>query len=413
MSYYGPAFANIQSGWYMNTSDPNYAADRNLIKAVWDSSCDEIIRKYVSLYGTFFTAFDEDILVEVERATGTTLKDHVRYYMYFFATRAWEMEDTKRQWLLSHREMACRSYRCTTCESTNHLEEAHPELIRRHGVDLRVCRTCDYVLRRYDGLGQDVLQHAPSLMRSLAETRLCELCRHSFDLQGHTFTYASSGSKFVDLLYPNLFARVCPRCFEGAFRDYRRGGRQTHLAHLYELFLLTGRVPTQDFDSLFYSCRDHDSILRLIELLKRTRTPWGYAEEFGSFFAALVASGILPEGSKKMMIGTMVLAKDGHVCLSIPEKEVDDFLCDHNVAHDKEVRYPDCNFRCDWEVFAGRDRRVFIEYFGLMGNPDYARRAHEKIALAGSVGIELVALYPDTDWVTILSDRFRLTTACS
>ena len=129
------------------------------------------------------------------------------------------------------------------------------------------------VLRRYDGFGQDVLQHAPSLMRSLAETRLCELCQHSFDLQGHTFTYASSGSKFVDLLYPNLFARVCPRCFEGPFRDYRRGGRQTHLARLYELFLLTGRVPTQDFDSLFYSCRDHDSILRLIELLKRTRTP--------------------------------------------------------------------------------------------------------------------------------------------
>jgi hypothetical protein len=413
MSYYGPAFANIQSGWYMNTSDLNYAADRDRIKAVWNSSCDEIIRKYMSLYGTFFTAFDEDILVEVERATGTTLKDRVRYYMYFFATRAWAMEDTKRQWLLSHREMECRSYQCATCESNNHLVDAHPELIRRHGVDLRVCQTCDYVLRRYNGLGQDVLQHVPSLMRSLAETRLCELCRHSFGLEGHTFTYASSGAKFVDLLYPNLFAQVCPRCFEGAFRDYRRGGRKAHLARLYELFLLTGKVPTQDFDSLFYSCRDHDSILRLIELLKRARTPRGYAEEFDSFFGALVASGILPVGSKKMMIGTMVLAKDGHVCLSIPEKEIDDFLCDHSLAHDKEVRYPDCNFRCDWEVFAGRERRMFIEYFGLMGNPDYAQRAHEKIALAERVGIELVPLYPDTNWVTILSDRFGLTTACS
>src|SRR5207253_1529269 len=159
----------------------------------------------------------------------------------------------------------------------------------------------------YTGLGQDVMQHAPSLMRSLAETRRCELCQHSFDLQVHTFTYASSGAKFVDLFYPNLFAQICPRCFKDAFSDYRRGGRQTHLARLYELFLLTGRLPTQDFDSLFYSCRDHDSILRLIELLKKMRTPRGYAEEFGSFFGALVASGILPDGSKKMMIGTMLL----------------------------------------------------------------------------------------------------------
>jgi hypothetical protein len=232
----------------------------------------------------------------------------------------------------------------------------------------------------------------PPLMRSLEETRRCELYWRSFDLRGRTFTYASSGSKFVDLLYPNLFARVGPRCVADAFRAYQGGGRQTHLARLYDLFLLTGRVPIQDFDSLFYACRDHDRILRLIKLLKRTRTPRGYAEEFGSFFAALVAAGILPKGSKKMMIGTMVLAKDGHVCLSIPEKEMDDFLSDYHVAHDKEVRYPEYNFRCDWEVFTGRDRRVFIEYFGLMGNPDYARRAHEKIALAGSVGIELVAL---------------------
>jgi hypothetical protein len=410
MSYYGPAFANIQSGWYRSTSDPNYADDRDRINAVWDSSCDEIIRKYVSRYGTFFTAYDEDILMEVERASATNLKGRVRYYMYFFATRAWEMEDTRQQWLLSHRETECRSYRCATCESTIRLVDTHPELIRRYGIDLQVCRTCDYVLRRYDGLGQSVLAQVPALMRSLAEARPCELCRHSFDLQSHTFTYQSSGSKFVDLLYPNLFAQVCPKCFDGAFRDYRRGRSRAHLARLYELFLLTGRVPTQDFDALFYSCRDHDSILRLIELLKKTRTPHGYAEEFGSFFAALVASGILPDGSKKMMIGTMVLAKDGHLCLSIPEKEIDDFLCNHGLAHDKEASYPDCGFRCDWEVFAGRDRRVFIEYFGLMGNPDYAHRAHEKIALARSVGIELVPLYPDSDWMTILSDKFGLTT---
>lgn len=408
MSYYGPTFANIVSGWYRKTSDPNYAIDRARIDAVWNTTCDEIIRRYVSSYGTFFTAFEEDILHEIEDATTADLGG-IRYSGYYFATRAWEMQDTRQRWATSDIEARNHFYRCITCNNTVCLVDAHPDLIRRHGLDLHVCRPCDYVLRRYEGLGPSVLERVPSLMRSRPESRQCELCGNSFNLQSDSYAYQFSGSTTIDILYPNLFAQVCPRCLEKSLRDYKRGNGKTHLARLYDLFVFTGRVPTQDLGSLMYVCRERETILRFVDILKRTRSPSGFAEEFGSFFAALVASGILPDGSKKMLIGTMSLASDGHLCLSIPEKEIDDFLSNHGLAHDKEVLYPDRSLRCDWEVFSESNHRVFIEYFGLMSNRDYARRAHVKIELAKKAGIELVALYPDNDWESVLVDRFQLT----
>jgi hypothetical protein len=408
MSYYGPAFANIQSGWYRETSDPNYAGDRSRIDAVWCPACDEVIRRYVSTCGTFFTAFDKEMLQEVEAATGGNLAG-TRYHSYYFATRAWEMLDTKRLWLASDDEANRRVYRCATCEASVRLSDAHPDLIRRHGVNVKICQPCDYVLRRYESFGPPVLELVPALMRTRKEPRLCELCGDSFDLRCDSYAYQAAGTASVDVLYPNLFARVCPACSGCVLRDYRRGSAKTHLARLYRLFLLTGKVPTQDLGSLMYACRDTDSVLEVVRLLQKTRTPRGFTDEFGSFFGALVASGILPDGSRKMLIGTMVLAKDGHVCLSIPEKEIDDFLNDHGLAHDKEVQYPGCNLRCDWEVFAESNRRVFIEYFGMMGNRDYARRAQEKIDLARRAGIELVELYPEADWAGTLAGRFRST----
>ncbi|MGO9246565.1 MAG: hypothetical protein ACLP0A_02890 [Verrucomicrobiia bacterium] len=234
-------------------------------------------------------------------------------------------------------------------------------------------------------------------MAHVKGARVCDICATSFTLEQHIFTYHTFGGKFVDLLYPNLFANVCAVCFEKAFNDYRGGSPQERLTALYDLFLLIGKVPTKDFDNLFYLFRDKGSLVRLVTVLQRMRTPSGYSAEFGTFFAALVRAGVLPEGSKKMVIGTMTLSKDGHLCLSLPEKEIDDFLFLEGIPHSKEVHYPDSPLRTDWELF-GATARTFVEYFGLMTNPDYAARANEKIEIASAKGIDLIALFPDTDW---------------
>lgn len=94
----------------------------------------------------------------------------------------------------------------------------------------------------------------------------------------------------------------------------------------------------------------------------------------------------------------MCLAKDGHTCLSLTEKTIDDFLCDHGIPHTKEPSYPGSKYRADFEV-----KGSFIEYFGLAGEPSYDQRIKDKKALAKDAGINLVSIYPkdliNRDWL--------------
>ncbi len=54
MSYYGVTFAGINSGWYRNTKENTYLIGREIIDKIWSQKCDEILKKYVFKYGTFF-----------------------------------------------------------------------------------------------------------------------------------------------------------------------------------------------------------------------------------------------------------------------------------------------------------------------------------------------------------------------
>jgi hypothetical protein len=237
-------------------------------------------------------------------------------------------------------------------------------------------------------------------MSHLSVTRKCDICLVPFSLERHVFTYSSVGGA-GDLLYPNLYANICFGCFVKAFQDYKRGSVGTHAKRLYELFLLIGKVPTTNFDCLLYLFHDHETIVKYISLLQKMPSPPGYIREFGSLFAALVAAGVFPKGSKKMALGTMILASDGHLCLSMAEKEIDDFLANEGIEHKKEVNYPGSGYRTDWELF-GSGTRTFVEYFGLMSKTTYADRAKRKGDIASAHGIELIAVYPNTDWKSVI-----------
>jgi hypothetical protein len=85
----------------------------------------------------------------------------------------------------------------------------------------------------------------------------------------------------------------------------------------------------------------------------------------------------------------MVLAKDGHECLSLAEKTVDDLLFENGISHEKEPHYPGAMYRADWKiVISGKE--IYIELFGLDGQPNYMRRKTEKLLYAKQNGMELV-----------------------
>jgi hypothetical protein len=391
-SFYTPFWAGIENNWYKNSA----------IDAVWKPSYDNLVEELVKNRPPYIYPFAREILRVVDEENGTSFYKENANHDYYILNRAFQMPQTRSIWLDSIEREIAHVHICPICNKQNHVLHFHPDLIRQYGTNPPWCRDCNYLVRRYSkAWNEDTKERLKNLMSHVKEPRACDICTKTFSLEKDVFTYRTFNIKLVDVLYPNLFASICPTCFEKAFKDNKKGSRTTHLHHLYDLFLLIGKIPTQDFDSLFYLFTKQEPIVQFITLLQKMRTPAGYAEEFGSFFAALVESGVLPKGSKKMTIGTMVLAKDGHVCLSLVEKEIDDFLFENGINHEKEVYYPNSNYRTDWELF-GTDSRTFVEYFGLMSNSDYATKTSLKQAIAVESKINLISLFPETSWKDVL-----------
>ena len=164
------------------------------------------------------------------------------------------------------------------------------------------------------------------------------------------------------------------------------------LAYLRNLVRVLQRIPHQgygegmnDFKGLSYQERlDFLQILQLKPSTKHVK------KLFGTWLQALIDAGILEDDVRRTSRGIQCIAKDGHVCLSIGEKTIDDFLNANEIAHEKESYYPEGKYRMDFDV-----NGVFIEYFGLTGNSDYDKKTKEKQRLCKKYGIELISLFPN------------------
>lgn len=121
-----------------------------------------------------------------------------------------------------------------------------------------------------------------------------------------------------------------------------------------------------------------------------------YVNEFGFWLRVLILAGILEDGTQRTARGTRCLAEDGHPCLSLGEKAIDDWLSGHNISHEKEPSYPydsqlnPTGMRADWKA-----SEVLIEYAGLMGEPEYAAKMGLKRELCAKFGIPLVIIEPE------------------
>lgn len=129
---------------------------------------------------------------------------------------------------------------------------------------------------------------------------------------------------------------------------------------------------------------------------------------FGTWNKAIIAAGLEPNRSHdhRMYSRTKTKAKDGHVCDSISEAIIDNWLTQQHIPHDKNVAYPDTHHTVDWRLESG----TFVEYFGLAkDSPRYDREIVIKKELCRRHGIRLVEVYPhDLYPVTKLHDKFML-----
>lgn len=409
MSYYAPSFGNVEARWY---SDEKF-------DATWTPECDALLDEYSDRYAPFLLAyiprFQKEVLARLK------IKLTSQNIDYAVLTKAANNPRILERWKSRHSELEGVVRECLFCDVEFGVLDAHPNVIRNCGMEVRWCRGCNYSFWRYASVWSEDLEARVRRAKMTAhEKRKCQWCSRGYNLLKHFYSSRSfadqgmvlttvighedfaAGHAGVDFLYPNLYTSVCPECFAKCFHPAKTWEHSEILTAIRQLGEMIGKVPTQDFDSYMYLFSTQESVAAFINLMHRLPSPEEIKERFGSFFGGIARSGLLPDGAKRMKIGTMVEADDGDICFSLPERDIDNWLFAQGIRHRKEVKYPDSDLRCDWELL-GYSQRVFVEYFGLMNQAAYAEKARIKNELASRAGIRLIEIFPETDWKSQLA----------
>lgn len=115
------------------------------------------------------------------------------------------------------------------------------------------------------------------------------------------------------------------------------------------------------------------------------------AKLFGTWNKTLIAAGLVPNRShdNRMYRRVVAKARDGHLCDSISEALIDNWLFEHKIHHEREVLYPGTRHRADWAV----GKNTLIEYFGLAkDSPRYDRTIRKKRSLCRKNNIRLIEI---------------------
>lgn len=109
---------------------------------------------------------------------------------------------------------------------------------------------------------------------------------------------------------------------------------------------------------------------------------------FGTWNKAIEAAGYDPN---PVLFSRKYIARDGHVCDSVSEMIIDDWLSNKKIKHLGRVPYPgDGGFTVDFVV---GDK--WIEFFGLDGQfAAYTELKIRKLELAKKHDIEIIEIYP-------------------
>lgn len=199
--------------------------------------------------------------------------------------------------------------------------------------------------------------------------------------------------------------RFCSDCYGRVFSSYYRKAAEPAsmsqddmLNQLTELAIVLESIPSATFvrqpDLAAVSEEKQIAIVRALLAMPSYET---YVEAFGSWLKALILAGVLEDGTQRTQRGMRCIAADGHECLSLAEKAIDDWLSAHNIPHEKEPLYPyhfylnpSGRMRADWKV-----KEVLIEYAGLMDELEYAAKMETKQELAAEFGFSLIVIEPE------------------
>lgn len=322
--YYSPTFANLDSLWYRTTTDSKYADGRDYLDSLWNRECDKIIFKYINKYGPYFSAFEIDILNEIEKVMNQKIDEKRINFFYYIATKAHEIKEIENIWISKFEDECKKKVVCKLCKYEEFRIHQEPKIVRGSNANFIYCSNCYKRTLMYKSFWNDEIEQIYIQLVNLVNNKVlvnCNLC-------GVNFVHSPGIFRNVmhDFVYPNLFTTICGECFQKAYSDNWKSKKEILYHTLYKLFLYVGRIPTYEFYDYQYLFKDQESILQLFSFFIDLRSPEGFKKLDGSFYKTLINAGILKSNSRNKILGKVILSSDGHICFSNLEKEIDDFL---------------------------------------------------------------------------------------
>lgn len=236
--------------------------------------------------------------------------------------------------------------------------------------------------------------------RLLGKTIICgnPNCNKKFyrapgDISTNNYCSKSCAAIINNQKYPKWPKRYCAKCGkEFKNRESKYCSRECGYSTLYNN---KGHIATK-----YTSEEVKNEIMGMSKKLSRTPTKrelgnisHAAIRMFGSWNNAITTLGLTPHRSHdhRMYRRTPTKAADGHLCDSISEAIVDNWLHKNKIGHTRNVSYPTTNHRADWAI----GDNIFIEYFGLAkDSPRYDREIKVKQGLCKKGGILLIEIYP-------------------
>ena len=127
----------------------------------------------------------------------------------------------------------------------------------------------------------------------------------------------------------------------------------------------------------------------MLPVLARRPSQRRIKEFFGSWLGVLIEAGLLDGDVRATSRGAQSVASDGHVCLSMGERAIEEVLIAASIPHTREDPYTDSRYRSDFRI-----GQTHIEYLGLAGDPTYDAKTQRKAAHATEKGLRLLLLVP-------------------
>jgi hypothetical protein len=108
---------------------------------------------------------------------------------------------------------------------------------------------------------------------------------------------------------------------------------------------------------------------------------------FGTWNNTVKAAGLKPN---PVMFSKRQIANDGHICDSLAERIIDNWLSVKRISHERNVRYPDSPYTADFSI-----NGKLVEFFGLAGEiKEYDEIVVIKRKICARLKIPLVEIYP-------------------